>query len=109
MSGLSGSIKRLVALEDAAFGIDQTWQDMSGSRAYSTTYTNTTGRPIAVRVQSGFSAGSAFVITIDGLSFLSSRVTSTQTQTYSEEFIVPDGSSYSVTCGVAIGEWLELR
>lgn len=37
-------------LNDQAFGVGQTWQDVTGSRALATTYTNTTGKLIQVSV-----------------------------------------------------------
>ena len=37
-------------LNDQAFGIGQTWQDVTASRALGTTYTNSTGKPIQVSV-----------------------------------------------------------
>ena len=37
-------------LGDRDFGFGQYWQDVSGSRAKATTYTNTTGKPIQVSV-----------------------------------------------------------
>lgn len=35
-------------LNDQAFGVGQTWQNVTSSRAINTTYTNTTGKPIQV-------------------------------------------------------------
>ena len=37
-------------LNDQAFGVGQTWQDVTTSRALGTTYTNSTGKPIQVSV-----------------------------------------------------------
>lgn len=37
-------------LNDQAFGIGQTWQDVTASRALGTTYTNSTGKPVQVSV-----------------------------------------------------------
>ena len=37
-------------LNDQAFGVGQTWQDVTASRALGTTYTNSTGKPIQVSV-----------------------------------------------------------
>lgn len=37
-------------LNDQAFGIGQTWQDVTASRALDTTYTNSTGKPIKISI-----------------------------------------------------------
>jgi hypothetical protein len=37
-------------LKNRDFGFDQTWQDVTASRALGTTYTNSTGKPIQVSV-----------------------------------------------------------
>jgi hypothetical protein len=44
------------------FGVNQTWQDLTGSRAAGTTYTNTTGKPIMVFVRCGGSFLSASIL-----------------------------------------------
>ena len=85
-------------------GVDQTWQ--SPSRAASTTYTNTTGKPIlfAVTFSNG---GNPFTAT--------QTVDSTSISTYyytggggCGTMIVPPGSTYSAS-GATLGSWIELR
>ena len=40
-----------LALQSDGVGFSQTWQNVAGSRVLGTTYTNSTGKPIAVSVQ----------------------------------------------------------
>ena len=85
-------------LSEAAVGTrGQTWQNVAGSRVAGTTYTNTTGRPIMVAIDTS----SASVI-VDGLELVASGA-------YGAQFIVPVGSTYSVAAGGVIEKWLELR
>lgn len=82
---------RVTVLETA-----QTWQDMSSSRALSTTYTNDTGKPIMVSV--GTISNNVMVpcvITVDGINC-------------GGTVIVPNGSSYAVNIGT-FTLWSELR
>jgi hypothetical protein len=44
------------AVTPASIGIGQTWQNMIGSRANATTYTNTAGKPIEVKAISNFNS-----------------------------------------------------
>jgi hypothetical protein len=94
-------------------GIGQTWQNVIGSRASGVTYTNSTGKPIMVATSStnvnGFSYMASYC---DGI-MLSSASGATPSATPSStgfSFIVPAGSTYSVTfSGTGINTWVELR
>ena len=100
-----------------SLGIGQTWTNVTASRAYGTTYTNSTGKPISVTV-SGESTGSGSFIHI---AYVNSNEIAYQT-TYSANagyrhnvfFIVPNSATYSVT-GVggnnttSLYLWSELR
>lgn len=86
-------------------GVNQSWQDVTGSRALSTTYTNSTGRPIMVLITMTVGAGVGNVI-VNGLTIGSTdAATGTNTPI---TFIVPIGGTYSIT-GDAIVRWAELR
>ena len=87
----------------SSLGYSQTWQNVTGSRALTTTYYNTTGKPIGVSVVSSTAAGST--LTINGLAI--SQVTYSGTTPNTAFGIVPPGGSYSVT--ISIGSWFELR
>ena len=92
LTALQGKI-----LNDQAFGIGQTWQDMTSSRVSGTTYTNTTGRPIQLHIMTGtesstFNIG-ASTLTAHGNSMIQSTV--------------PDSTTYSF--GGVVVSWWELR
>ena len=114
-----GSTKLLSAeqgkvLNDQAFGIDQTWQDVTVSRSLGTTYTNTTPKPIQISILTKGSASS-----IDGLNIyvddalvvsLANFTENTSSQT---TCIVPAGSTYRASAPSAaalnVTMWTELR
>lgn len=100
-------------LNDQAFGVGQTWQDVTSSRAINTTYTNTTGKPINVAVTGGY-------LDLDGgLQALVGGVT--VGELYGEapsgngywkgtlNFTVPHSSTYRIEGGSNILRWVELR
>lgn len=95
-----------------ALGFGQTVQNVTASRAISTTYTNTTGRPIFVhvRILSNTAAASSVSITVAGVVYASTTVAASGygTQVCA---IVPPGATYtaSISGGGAVGEWNELR
>lgn len=85
-------------LNDQAFGVGQTWRDVKANRVTGTTYANTTGKPILVVVN-----------TYDGTSIVDSvtlRYKGNDTEG-DWSFIVPSGSTYSVTGNIR--SWAELR
>jgi len=99
----------------SGLGIGQTWQDVSGSRSESTNYTNSTGRPIQVNINSASTTGSPTVtilsITVDGVvAAYCPSYTGNVTQGGFASVTVPDGSVYSaVVTNGNIGKWVELR
>lgn len=99
-------------------GIGQTWQNMTASRVSGTTYTNTTSRPIMVKVSfyrgdntNGYVTVTSVVggVTIDFVKLFFAI----ENNTVNTTFIVPPGATYSVTCDVAVMSnqriWAELR
>lgn len=103
-----------VALTSDVIGVGQTWQDVTASRAVSTTYTNATGKPIMVVIRPAFTNGQnvsgsvsiSGVVAIDFACF----VAATNPPQYPMTFIVPNGGTYILTLSVAtIGRWTELR
>ena len=95
-SALSANQGRV--LNDQAFGVGQTWQNLTSSRASDVTYTNSTGKPILVVVNTY--GGTSIV---DGVTL---RYTGVDMEG-DWSFIVPSGSTYSVTG--SIRSWAELR
>lgn len=108
-TGDTGTVtSTMLATAATPIGVGQTWQDLTASRALSTTYTNSTGRPIAVSVQNAANGSwsSALLvdsITVSGSYFISGGGTMTMFA------VVPAGSTYRATASVALGSWLELR
>ena len=102
---------------NAGIGVNQTWTNVTASRAYGTTYTNSTGKPISVTVSGGSTGSGSFIHIV----YVNSNEIAYQT-TYSANagyrhnvfFIVPNSATYSVT-GVgginttALHNWSELR
>lgn len=95
-------------------GFGQLWQNVSASRAFGTTYYNTTGKPIAVSVgtQGGVGAATSVTLTIGGVTTAVSNIAAVS-GAYSNPFvfgIVPPGASYSVAVGGSGSpSWIELR
>lgn len=85
-------------------GVGQTWTDVSGSRAFATTYTNSTGRPITVAITT-VSTGGAYLV-VNGVSTQRTGATATYTVVSA---VVPSGGTYSLGSGGSITAWTELR
>ena len=92
----------------SSFGFGQTWQNVTGSRVASTTYYNSTGKPIQVRI-TNLSTQATLQMVINGVTLPINA--NNNTAVYVNEFeIIPTGASYS--CGAsngAISSWYELR
>ena len=90
----------------AGIGYGQTWQNVTGSRAASTTYYNTTGRPIIACITTYVAINySSYVNGVlvggnggDGSVFARDQTT----------LVVPPGGSYYTT-SAGITNWAELR
>jgi hypothetical protein len=99
---------------NAGLGVNQSWTNVLASRAIGTTYTNSSGKAIAVSINrtSGTVANSFWNISVGGVSI------GTSTQVYSASavqqafFIVPSGATYVLTNGggtTTPTTWAELR
>ncbi len=89
-------------------GIGQTWQNVASSRSSGTSYTNNTGKPIMVCVSSGFAGYSSLSAVVDSVTVLD-RYVQFEPSKVGGEFIVPNGSTYSVTSSSGFSAWAELR
>lgn len=101
----------IAAIQSLGYG--QTWQNLSGSRAFGTTYYNTTGRPIAVGVTPNSAASGVYSgnLSINGV-VVSALSQTVSTGNYAIPLfgVVPPGGSYSVNVtNMAMGGWAELR
>ncbi len=90
-------------------GIGQTWQNLTGSRSSGTTYTNSTGKPIAVGARSNFNRQNDIVVTVDGVETARYGIENNFFIVFPVFVIVPNGSTYSITIPGGIGVWSELR
>jgi len=91
-------------------GYGQSWQDVIGSRASGSTYTNNTGKPITVVVSiRDANVFSGVLVTVAGVVIIDVDDVGAQgTTPYT--FIVPTGSTYSVNVNSnTIRRWAELR
>ena len=94
---------------DDAFGVGQTWQDVTASRAVNTTYTNSTGKPILV-IYRVSGANNASATAIVGGVIIATVTNSAQYVTrVPMSFIVPVGSIYNISGTTTGFEWAELR
>lgn len=88
-------------------GMGQTWQDLTASRALSTTYTNSTGRTIAAIVTSTMTTSGTQIASVNG------AVIAQQSAAASEvgciTFIIPPGAQYAFGSSAALSTWFELR
>jgi len=88
----------------------QTWQDVTTSRAFGSTYTNNTDQPIQVNASAiSASAGVVLIGTVGGVQILGSS-TGAGGHRASITFNVPAGANYSATLNGGSGlAWAELR
>tara|TARA_R110001599_G_scaffold348090_1_gene574978 strand:- start:294 stop:983 length:690 start_codon:yes stop_codon:yes gene_type:complete len=99
-----------------SLGVNQTWQDVIGSRSQGTAYQNTTGSPIMVAVRVGF-AGNTFYnfeVSTDNSTYLiiNSSFVSNSTMVMNFNVVVPNNTYYRfrrTSGGSGISGWMELR
>lgn len=97
--------------DSKVLGINQTWQNLTASRALNTTYTNTTDRPIQLMVDVRDSGG------VGSLTFDINGITWTVTDPVGGDVIpilfspiIPANNTYRLaSSGVNLHKWLELR
>jgi hypothetical protein len=91
-------------------GIGQTWQDVTGSRAAGTTYTNSTGKPIQLLITTykiGSSAATTFYVAGVAIAFTDAVGTNDVGNWTTTSIIVPDSATYSISGDFQ--QWAELR
>ena len=97
-----------VALESQVFGIGQTWQDVTASRALSTTYTNTTGRAKYLKMWGAGSTSAIATLVVNGTTIDATAVNTSSLAFLHVEGLIPNGSTYSITSSSSITKWFEL-
>lgn len=101
-------------LNDQAFGVGQTWQDVTSSRSIGSTYTNNTGKPIQLSILLGDTnnASPAITLIIGGVTVLDTIYdTGSNFGILLVNYIIPIGATYRIngTNGANIKTWAELR
>lgn len=89
-----------------SLGTGQTWQNVSGSRAQATNYTNSTGKPIMVNIYTAVAGGSG-TVTVGGAVAAYNAGSIYAYNVFS--VIVPNGVTYSCSLLSAGFVWTELR
>ncbi|WP_418230046.1 pyocin knob domain-containing protein [Citrobacter portucalensis] len=95
-----------------SLGIGQTVQNVTSLRALGVTYTNSTGKPIAVGVAVRGGISLTTTASLNGVPYCYDASTATNASGNGVWFVVPDGMTYSVECtqtAATITFWTELR
>jgi hypothetical protein len=98
----------------AGIGDGQTWQDVTGSRASGTTYTNNTGKPIVISAHTNGVSGAVPTgfATVDGIVVVRYVFIAPLAQYPALNYflIVPNNSTYSISiANTSFNVWAELR
>lgn len=95
-----------------SLGYGQTYQDVSASRAFTTTYYNTTGRPIALSVWATQNGNGYVEMLVNGVVVAAGEQGYVSSARVAVAGIIPPGASYSVQVTGAVGtlaKWFEMR
>lgn len=104
-----GAVAYEIAHAGNAIGMTQTRQDVTGSRAINTTYTNTTGRPIEVQASFSMGAGGTANIVINGVAGPTVTNGSSGAFNHCISAIVPPGATYALSANSTLTMMVELR
>ncbi len=103
-------IAALLASYPKPLGVDQTWQDITASRAKATDYTNSTGRTIFVSATMTVPANTQFWATVGGVEVVRNSNALGAAQIMNIQFPVQPGVIYRIdTSATTITKWAELR
>lgn len=92
----------------SAFGVGQTYQDVTATRVVGTNYTNSTTKPILVLITAGSSVGTSYNAYVND-SLVTGVLNNAQyVSAMSFAFVVQAGVNYKVVGG-AVARWVELR
>jgi len=98
-----------VLANTSGLGAGQTIQDVTASRAFGTTYTNSTGKPIYVSIYPVAAASKTYTLSVDGIQ-VSNLVYGSATLSAQLSCVVPNGSTYIATTNSGVlSKWTELR
>lgn len=94
------------SLVHQGLGVNQTWQNVTASRALGTTYTNSTGKPIMIRVNKNNVANTGWSMFVNGVVV---AIVNGYGTGNGASVIVPNGATYSADTVNALLSWFELR
>ena len=105
-----GTSLDITSVSSNSLGWGQSYQNVTGTRALNTNYTNSTNRPIYVDVQgTATSAAPGIGAIIAGVTLPTLGGTASS-QTLSKSFLVPAGAVYQITgTNITLSNWCELR
>jgi hypothetical protein len=93
-----------------SLGLNQTWQNVTSSRAAGTTYYNTTGKPIEIYLSVAGTNATYPQLTIGSIARQSfNQQLSATAFPFRESGTIPPGSNYQLTASASILLWYELR
>jgi len=93
----------------SSLGYSQVWTTLTSSRAFSTTYYNTTGRPISVSVNATGTNNTTVALTVNSLTIQSISNATGGNFGGCVTAIVPPSGSYSASGTMSLSSWFELR
>jgi hypothetical protein len=98
------------AAAPVSLGIGQTWQDVTGSRAVGTTYTNSTGNPIFLAI-SGNSGNGTGTFSINGsiIAQVGESLPFVGQSGINFNIVIPNGNTYLADGSWNVTYWWELR
>lgn len=99
---------RKITFTDEVMGVGQSWQDVTFSRDLNVTYTNTTGKPITIWVQTTASNSVSLQFVVGGIHIPAIILTSPSGIYATGSVVVPPGSTYKVLAS-GYNAWFELR
>lgn len=97
-----------------SLGVGQTWQDVTGSRTALTVYTNSTGRPIIMSINTAAisAGGQGVTLQVNGVSVAGSSIYgNAEGYVFNLQVLIPPGATYNTSSltNTTITSWLELR
>jgi hypothetical protein len=98
------------AAAPVSLGIGQTWQDVTGSRAVGTTYTNSTGNPIFLAISgNGGNGTGTFLINGSIVAQVGESAPFPGQAGINFNIVIPNGNTYLANGTWAVTYWWELR
>jgi hypothetical protein len=106
--------KHWAVMGGGGLGVGQAWQNLTASRASGTTYTNITGKPIAVMITATTTTSNSFsygqvTLTIGSVTHVNTSTGAGSDVPGTIFGIVPNGTTYSAGISGSSWSWSELR